>query len=85
MEKRRYIKQEWEEDFRGFLDFVIEDDSNKKEVVEKVKQLLLEKEKEAVLKYILSLGWQDTDNEYVKEVLEDAEKITSELSKLTIK
>lgn len=39
--------EEWEEDFRGFLDFVIEDDSNKKEVVEYVKNLLLEREREA--------------------------------------
>jgi hypothetical protein len=41
-------KEEWEEDFRGFLDFVIEDDSNKKEVVEYVKNLLLERERWAI-------------------------------------
>ena len=37
---------------------------------------------EGKLEYILSLGWQDTDNEYVKEVLEDAERIAEKLSKL---
>lgn len=35
----------------------------------------------AVLDYILSLGWQDTDNEYVKEVLADAESIAQSLTK----
>ena len=52
-------KKDWEEDFRGFLDFVIEDDSNKKEVVEKVKQLLSEREREGYEKgkdYQASLG-----------------------------
>ena len=38
---------------------------------------------EGKLEYILSLGWQDTDNEYVKEVLEDAERIAEKLSKLS--
>ena len=37
---------------------------------------------EGKLEYILSLGWQDTNNEYVKEVLEDADRIANELSKL---
>lgn len=37
----------------------------------------------AVLDYILSLGWQDTENEYVKEVLEDAERIAVKLSPQT--
>lgn len=36
---------------------------------------------QAVLNYILSLGWQDTENEYVKEVLSDAEKLAQALSK----
>ena len=31
--------------------------------------------KRSVLEYILSLGWQDTDNKYVKEVIEDADRI----------
>ena len=34
---------------------------------------------QAVLDYILSLGWQDTENEYVKEVLKDAERIANKL------
>lgn len=33
----------------------------------------------AVLDYILSLMWQDTENEYVKEVLNDAEEIAKSL------
>jgi hypothetical protein len=41
-------------------------------------------EKEAVLKYILSLGWQDTDNEYVKEVLKDADDIAKELDQMIL-
>lgn len=35
--------------------------------------------KQAVLDYILSLGWQDTDSEYVKEVLADADRISNEI------
>lgn len=36
--------------------------------------------KRAVLDYILSLGWQDTNNEYVKEVIEDADRIAKEIN-----
>jgi hypothetical protein len=57
-------KEEWEEDFRGFLDFVIEDDSNKNEVVEYVKNLLDERETKAF-------------NEGVKE-MEDSEQIQAD-------
>ena len=32
--------------------------------------------------YILSLGWQDTDNKYVKEVIKDADRIAAELANL---
>ena len=39
-------------------------------------------ELQAVRDYILSLGWQETDNEYVAEVLSDCDRIAKELEKL---
>lgn len=39
----------------------------------------------AVLDYILSLGWQDTEDKHTKEVLEDADKIAEKLYKKDIK
>lgn len=42
---------------------------------EALKTIASKSAEKAVLEYILSLGWQDTENEYVKEVLEDADKI----------
>ena len=47
-----------------------------------ISQELDKAREEGKLEYILSLGWQDTNNEYVKEVLEDADRIANELSKL---
>ncbi len=47
-----------------------------------VQQEIEKAREEGKLEYILSLGWQDTNNEYVKEVLEDADRIANELSKL---
>ena len=47
-----------------------------------IEQELDKAREEGKLEYILSLGWQDTNNEYVKEVLEDADRIANELSKL---
>ena len=38
---------------------------------------------QAVLDYILSLGWQDTDNKYVKEVIADADSCAADIEKLT--
>ena len=40
-----------------------------------ISQELDKAREEGKLEYILSLGWQDTNNEYVKEVLEDADRI----------
>lgn len=42
-------------------------------------------QKQAVLDYILSLGWQDTENEYVVEVLADADKLANEIGILKTK
>lgn len=39
-------------------------------------------QKQAVLDYILSLGWQDTENEYVVEVIADADKLADEIGLL---
>lgn len=65
---KEYIKQ--------FIDSVFTQayQAGKREQVERDK-------KQAVLDYILSLGWQDTNNEYVKEVLEDAEKLATDILK----
>jgi len=52
------------------------------EITEYFEQELDKAREEGKLEYILSLGWQDTNNEYVKEVLEDADRIANELSKL---
>lgn len=41
--------------------------------------------KQAVLDYIMALGWQDTDSEYVKEVIKDADRLAEELQALTTK
>ena len=43
---------------------------------EKLVALIELEKKRGVLEYILSLGWQDTDNKYVKEVIEDADRIS---------
>ena len=39
-------------------------------------------QKQAVLDYILSLGWQDTSNGYVLEVIKDADILADEIEKL---
>ena len=75
-------KQGWEEDFRGFLDFVIEDDGNKNEVVEYVKNLLSEREvftKEEL--FMLKLAINDIHNKGNSAYDEIGEKIKRELSK----
>ena len=45
-------------------------------------KFIKEYELKAVRDYILSLGWQETDNEYVAEVLSDCDRIAEELDKL---
>ena len=52
------------------------------DLIDLISQELDKAREEGKLEYILSLGWQDTNNEYVKEVLEDADRIANELSKL---
>ena len=47
-----------------------------------IKREIEKVEKRAVLDYIMSLGWQDTENEYVKEVLADADKLADELNQM---
>lgn len=49
---------------------------------EKLAEAVAKEKRKAVLNYILSLGWQDTDNDYVKEVLADAERIAEEIDQL---
>ena len=58
------------------LDFLNEE---KNIVINKQIEEIEKEKKEAVLKYILSLGWQNTENKYVKEVISDADKIAKEI------
>ena len=55
---------------------------NRKDLEDFISSEIEKAREEGKLEYILSLGWQDTNNEYVKEVLEDADRIANELSKL---
>jgi len=93
MEKKDWKKKLRELSFMKGYYFKLEDNGlvekkddqlvfNREELECFVQQELDKAREEGKLEYILSLGWQDTDNEYVKEVLEDAERIAEKLSKL---
>lgn len=62
--------EDWEEDFRGFLDFVIEDDSNKKEVVEYVKNLLSERERKVLEHVLMEVKEEDLVDKAVEDYIE---------------
>jgi len=93
MEKKDWKKKLRELSFMKGYYFKLEDNGlvekkddqlvfNRKDLEDFISSEIEKAREEGKLEYILSLGWQDTNNEYVKEVLEDADRIANELSKL---
>ena len=67
------------------LDFFTEPDEGEKylkDLEDDIVELVKKHELQAVRDYILSLGWQETDNKYVAEVLSDCDELAKELENL---
>jgi hypothetical protein len=86
MEKKDWKKKLRELSFMKGYYFKLEDNGlvekkddqlvfNRKDLEDFISSEIEKAREEGKLEYILSLGWQDTNNEYVKEVLEDADRI----------
>ena len=71
-EKKKEFGELWEMDNVTYIEL-------KEFVGQSINEAITKATEKAVLDYILSLGWQDTENEYVKEVLKDADRIASKL------
>jgi len=86
MEKKDWKKKLRELSFMKGYYFKLEDNGlvekkddqlvfNRKDLEDFISSEIEKAREEGKLEYILSLGWQDTNNKYVKEVIEDADRI----------